>query len=61
MKINICDIPKGMSVSDYPDDTEFVLEDKSPRYILEPFEIIYPGDPRYEEALSYEEAMKKLD
>ena len=40
MKIIIHDIPENMDFSDYPDDTEFVIQDSEPRYILEPFEII---------------------
>ena len=56
MKINIQDIPENMDFSDYPDDTEFIIQDSVPHYILEPFEIIPPNDPRYENALTVEQA-----
>ena len=61
MKVNICDIPRGKEISDYPDDTVFVFSESFPRYILDPFETIYPDDPRYESALTYEEALKMID
>lgn len=59
MRINISDIPENKSYMDYPDNTEFVMQDSKPRYILDPFEIIPPHDPRYNNALTLEEAKKK--
>ena len=59
MRINISDIPEKKAFDDYPDDTEFVMQDSEPRYILEPFEIIPPNDPRYVEALTLKEARKQ--
>nr|WP_316613924.1 hypothetical protein [uncultured Ruminococcus sp.] len=61
MRVNICDIPKDKKFSDYPDDTTFVLTESFPHYILDPFETIYPDDPRYESALTYEEVKKKIN
>lgn len=43
------------SINDYPDNTKFVLDDVSPRYVLEPFEIILPSDPRYKDAFTREQ------
>lgn len=34
---------------------EFLLDGNFPRYVLEPFEIVKPGDPRYETALTREQ------
>ncbi len=61
MEIDICDIPENMDFSDYPDDTRFILNEHFPHYILEPFEVIKPDDPRYDEALTYNEVMQRLD
>lgn len=33
MKINISDIPKDKSFEDYPDNTEFVLDDRRNRIV----------------------------
>lgn len=60
MRINISDIPDTKSFDDYPKDTEFVFTEKFPRYILEPFEVIPPDDPRYEKALTREEFEKQI-
>lgn len=61
MKINISDIPEDKNFSDYPKDTLFVHSENFPRYILEPFEIIRPSDPRYETALTREEVEKIVE
>lgn len=60
MRILISDIPEGKTFSDYPEGTEFVFEEAFPRYILEPYERIYPNDPRYESALTREEVEEML-
>ena len=60
-KINIDEIPEGMSFEDYPDDTLFVHRECFHRYILDPFEIIFHGDPRYETALTREEVDKIIE
>ncbi len=60
MKVSIADIPDNKSFSDYSKDTEFVLQENFPRYILEPFEIILHDDPRYESALTREEVNKLM-
>ncbi|MBE6826380.1 MAG: hypothetical protein E7511_05805 [Ruminococcus sp.] len=61
--INISDIPENKKIDEYPDETEFVMQDRFPRYQLDPFEIILPNDPRYASALSREEleTMKNND
>ena len=60
IKINIRDIPDNMDFSDYPDDTEFIIQDTEPHYILEPFGVIPPNDPGYENALTLEQAKQKI-
>ena len=45
-------------VSEYPKDTIFIWDEPRPRYILDPFEIIRPDDPRYDSALTREEVNK---
>lgn len=37
------------------------LDGKEPRFILEPFELIKPDDPRYENALTRDDIMKMAD
>lgn len=59
MRVNISDIPNDKSFSDYPDDTEFILTESKPHYLLDPFEIIPPDDPRYKDALTLGEAKKQ--
>lgn len=58
---NISDIPNDKDFLDYSEDTEFVLEEKFPRYILNPFEIIMPNDPRYKTALTREQIDKMVE
>jgi len=58
MKVNLIDIPENKSIDDYADSTEFVLSEKSPRYLLEPFEMIMPEDERYENALTREQVLQ---
>ena len=61
---NIVDYSKienDKPIDEYPDDTVFVMRDSKPRYVTEPFEMIYPDDPRYNEALTYEDVLKNLD
>lgn len=52
---SISDMPENKEFSDYSEGTEFVLEEKYPRYILNPFEIVMPSDPRYKTALTREQ------
>ncbi len=52
MDVNISEIPETKTFSDYPKGTLFVLKERFPRYILDPFEIIHPDDPRYDTALT---------
>ena len=61
---NIVDFSKIQNdkpLEEYPDDTVFVMRDSKPRFIIEPFEVISPDDPRYENALTYEEVLKKIN
>ena len=53
--IDISKMPEDKSFDDYPDDEEFELVEHFPRYILEPFEIVFFGDPRYDTALTREQ------
>ena len=55
MEICVSDIPEDKTFNDYPDDTMFIHKESSPRYILEPFEIVAPDDPRYKIALTREQ------
>lgn len=52
MKVNITDIPEDKTFTDYPSNTEFVHQECFLRYVLHPFEIIFPSDPRYETAMT---------
>lgn len=55
MIINLSDMPEDKDFSDYPEGTLFSMKGSVARYILEPFEIIPPEDPRYKNALTREE------
>lgn len=57
--VDFSKIENDKPLDDYPDDTVFVMKDSEPRYIMEPFEIIPPFDPRYKDALTLEEAKKQ--
>ena len=59
--VDFSKIKNDKPIEEYPDGTVFVMRDSKPHYILEPFESIYPGDPRYDEALTYEEVLKKIN
>lgn len=59
MIVDYSKIKNDKPINEYPNDTIFVMRDSSPRYILDPFEIIPPHDPRYNNALTLEEAKKK--
>lgn len=61
MKIKLSEIPEEKSLDDYPDDTIIVFDEKFPRYILDPFRIVFPGDKDYDTALTREEVMKMTD
>ena len=66
MRIDIADVPEDKSFSDYPKGTEFVLDDRPPRFdrkALENHQIkrVRPGNPGYDEALTLEEAEKMLN
>lgn len=59
--MDISEIPKNKTIDDYPESTEFELVEHFPRYILEPFEIVFFGDPRYETALTREQIKESED
>lgn len=56
---DISTIPEDRSFDDYPENERFRLHDEFPRYIIDPFEVIFPSDPRYEKALTREELNKQ--
>ena len=60
MIVDFSKIENDKPVDEYPEDTIFVMRDSKPRYIIEPFEIISPNDPRYNDALTLEEAKKQV-
>lgn len=57
--VDFSKIKNDKPIDKYPEDTFFVMKDSKPRFIAEPFEIIPPNDPRYDEALTLEEAKKQ--
>lgn len=58
MIIRLSEIPDNKSLADFPPDTEFSVVDTETRFILEPFERVFPDDPRYETALTYKDIDK---
>ena len=54
-------IENDKPIDEYPDDTVFFMRDSKPHYLLDPFEIIPPHDPRYKNALTLEEAKKQIE
>lgn len=57
--ISISDVSDERDFSDYPENTEFIHSEQFPRYLLNPFEIIFPSNPRYADALTREELTAK--
>lgn len=51
----------GINIDDLSDDTEITIKDKERRIILEPFHYVFEGDPEYEDALTFNEALKSLN
>ena len=43
------------------DPTTEVLDEHFPRFLIHPFEVIRPDDPRYKNAYTHEEIMKMTD
>ncbi len=58
MEVKISEMPEDKNFEDYPKDTIFILDEQFPRYILEPFRRVFPGDKDYDTALTREEVMK---
>lgn len=48
MKVRVGKYPLGENYDNYPDDTEFVLDDKPKKIDPKTFEIVKPDDPRYD-------------
>lgn len=44
-------------MDDLPDDAEIVFKEKQPKYILEPFHVVYEGDPEYDKGITLSEAI----
>ena len=62
MKVNIDEMPEDKTFDDYPEDTEFVFKEKSPRFDREALKDnkivrIFYGQPGYENAVTREEAI----
>ncbi len=58
MKIKMSEMPEDKKFEDYPEDTIFILDEQFPRYFLDPFRIVFPGDKDYDTALTREEVME---
>lgn len=52
---------RNLNIEELPDDTEIVLKEKYPKYILEPFRIVFKGDPEYDKGISLYEVVKSLN
>ena len=48
---------KNINMDDLPDDAEIVFKEKQPKYILEPFHVVYEGDPEYDKGITLSEAI----
>lgn len=62
--INIDEMPENKSFEDYPNDTEFMFRELTPRYdraALKKGKIvrIYPDDPNYDNAITREEMLEQ--
>ncbi|MCI6928846.1 MAG: hypothetical protein MR759_06175 [Ruminococcus sp.] len=51
---------KNINTDDLPNDTEIVFKEKHPRYILEPFHVVYEGDPEYDKGITLSEATSMI-
>lgn len=56
--IKLSELPEDISLGNIPDDEEIVLDEQFPRYLLDPFEIVSPDDPRYRSAYTREQLNK---
>lgn len=56
--MDISDIPENKTVDDYPEDETFELVENFPRYLLDPFEVVFYGNPRYKNALTKEKVKR---
>ena len=50
-----------MKKSNQEEDENRMLDGDSPRYISDPFEVIFSDDPRYENALTREQIKKMTE
>lgn len=46
---------------DMPDDTIFVWKEREHKYILDPFRVVFEGDPDYEKGITVSEATEMLN
>lgn len=52
---------KGMTIDDLPKDAVLIIHDYPPRYILEPFHIVFYGNPEYKQGITKDEALQMLN
>lgn len=57
--IDSVNISEMEDINDCTDDTEIILDDVIPRYILDPFEIVLPNDYRYKNAFTREQISER--
>lgn len=50
----------GMTIDNLTDDDMLIIHDYPPHYILEPFHIVFYGDPEYEQGITMNEALQML-
>ncbi|WP_294750831.1 hypothetical protein [uncultured Ruminococcus sp.] len=56
--MDISRIPENKNIDDYPEDETFELVDNFPKFLLDPFEVVFSSDPRYKNALTKEEVQR---
>lgn len=49
MRVKFSDMPDEKSFEDYPDGTEFALDDRPRKYNESTGKFVKPGDPGYDE------------
>lgn len=49
MKVKINEIPDGKSFDDYPEGTEFVVDDRPRKYDEKNGRFVKPGEPGYDD------------
>lgn len=51
---------KNIKVEDLTDDVEIVLTERHPKYIIEPFHVVFPGDPEYDHGITINDIMSMI-